>query len=232
MSTPPRIFITGQIYHVYNRGINGHPIFQQKKHFNRAMLALDYYRFSHSQPGLASYLVADPFTKELIRANHKKSGALVEVLAFCLMPNHYHLLLRQTQDFGISTYISQFQNSHTKFFNHLNSRTGPLFTGPFKAVAIEDQLQLLHTSRYIHLNPYVSNVVKNIDQLISYSWSSLPEYAGRQAEIFIDPSLILQSFDNRESYMQYLFDRSDYQKRLSAMKHLMLEAPINYLQAS
>ena len=87
------------------------------------------------------------------------------------MPNHFHLLIKQNidRDYDI---LSNLQNGYTKYFNTKYSRDGHLFQGPFKAVKIDSEEQLLHVSRYIHLNPYSSGMLNNITDLDNYEWAS------------------------------------------------------------
>lgn len=92
------------------------------------------------------------------------------------MPNHFHLLLQQIRDGGITEFISKLTNSYTRYFNIRNKRIGPLFQGEFKAVHVETDEQLIHLSRYIHLNPIVSYITKKLE---SYQWFSYLEYLGR-----------------------------------------------------
>jgi putative transposase len=73
----------------------------------------------------------------------------VTVIAYCLMPNHFHLVLRQNEDGGISQYLADFQNSYTKYFDLKHRRSGAIFNRQFKAVLIESENQLLHLTRYI-----------------------------------------------------------------------------------
>ena len=92
----------------------------------------------------------------------------------------------------------------------------------FKAVLIENDEQLLHVSRYIHLNPYSSYLVKNIEELKKYPWSSLYEYLNTKSEL-CDISDILSNFKNSEMYWRFIKDHSDYQKKLESIKHLLFE---------
>jgi len=128
-----------------------------------------------------------------------QSGRIVEVLAFCLMPNHFHLLVKQLKDGGISRYLSLFQNSFAKYRNTKYQREGHLFGGQFKVVRIEDDDQFLHVHRYIHLNPYTSLVVRNFDELENYSYSSLPEYLGIE-EGFCHKEEVLAHFKDLTMY--------------------------------
>ena len=148
---------------------------------------------------------------------------LVEVLCFCLMPNHFHLLLKQNVDGGISKYLSNFQNSYTRFFNTVHKRDGPLFLSRFKAVEIETEEQLLHVSRYIHLNPYVGSVVQSLGNLRGYPWSSLVEYVEGDEENFVNTRLILSSFKTRDSYLKFVLDEADYRRNLKRAEKMLLD---------
>src|SRR3989344_7388440 len=163
--------VTDEIYHVFNRGIDKRPTFTDRREFSRAAEALRFYQLLNPPMKLSLFLKLRPDRN--VDQKH-----LVEVLAFCFMPNHFHFLLRQTYDNGISKFISNFLNSYTKYFNTKHERTGPLFLGQFKAVRLEADEQLLHVSRYIHLNPYTSYVVKEIKDLGDYEWSSFRDYLG------------------------------------------------------
>src|SRR5205823_11981573 len=100
----------------------------------------------------------------------------VEILCFCIMPNHWHLLVRQKVDRGISKFLSDAINSLTRYYNILHERSGPFFLPRFKSVAIRSEEQLIHVSRYIHLNPYSSGIINNFEDLINYPWSSFRGY--------------------------------------------------------
>ena len=148
---------------------------------------------------------------------------LVEIIALCLMPNHFHLLLRQRTNEGISKFTSNFTNSYTRYFNIKNERTGPLFQGKFKAVRIETDEQLWHVSRYIHLNPYASHVIKTLKDLEDYPYSSFPEYIGKSKTEFYDKEIILNQFKDKKSYKKFVLDQADYQRKLEVIRRLLLE---------
>ena len=102
-------------------------------------------------------------------------------------------------------------------------RIGHLFQGQFKAVKIDSEEQLLHISRYIHLNPYSSAVVKDLNALQKYEWSSLPEYLNKVLFCLCSKKNIIGNFKNKESYKKFVLDNADYQKELENIKHLTLE---------
>jgi putative transposase len=150
-------------------------------------------------------------------------GPVVEVLSFCLMPNHFHFLLRQTALDGIKKFTSNFQNSYSKYFNIKRKRTGSLFQSMFKGVRIEDDEQLLHVCRYIHLNPTSSFIVPE-EKLEEYPWFSYLDYIyEKKLHDFITTNLVLNQFKDRESYKNFVIDQIDYQRQLDLIKHLILE---------
>jgi putative transposase len=105
----------------------------------------------------------------------RDSGRIVDIIAYSLMPNHFHLLLKQNKEKGVATYVANFVNAYTKYFNTKHERSGPLFQGVFKAVYVETDEQLVHLTRYIHLNPVASSLIAQ-EHLPTYQWSSYPAY--------------------------------------------------------
>src|SRR3990172_6410842 len=155
------VFVNDEIYHVFNRGVEKRPTFINKWELKRAILTLDYYRFAKLPIKLSKFLILPNSDQtKLLESIKKDCEKLVEIICFCLMPNHFHFLLKQKVDKGIPIFISNFTNSYTKYFNTRNERVGPLFQGIFKAVRIESEEQLIHVSRYIHLNPVSSFLIK------------------------------------------------------------------------
>ena len=222
---PARVIplVKGQIYHIFNRSIDRKPIFRRKHDNDRVMDTLNFYRFSDVPIRLSYFLRWSEDQKSKTLNMLKKEGkVIVSILGFCLMPNHFHLLLRQESEGGISTFLSQFQNSFTRYFNTRYTRTGHLFEGQFEAVRIETEEQLIHVSRYIHLNLYTSYIVKTFKDLTSHPYSSFAEYLGTR-EGFCTKKTILSHFKNSKDYRNFVFDRADYQRALSEIKHLTLE---------
>lgn len=218
------IFSPGEIYHVYNRGVEKRPIFTNTREYKRAVITLDYYRFKNPPLRLAKALHLEKNIRHKFFTDLKSKGEkIVELISYCLMPNHFHFLLEEKRSGGIARYISNFSNSYTKYFNTKNGRVGPLLQGIFKAVRIEDDEQLLHVSRYIHLNPVVSFLIKD-NLLEEYKWSSLPEYLGIEKDLKIsETGLVLSKFRSPAVYRKFLYDQIDYAGKLEAIKHLILE---------
>lgn len=145
----------------------------------------------------------------------KQRGSLnlnVEVVAYCLMPNHFHFLLKQSIDNGVSVTMANFQNSYTKYFNAKHKRQGSLLQRQFKAVPIESQGQFFHLTRYIMLNPYSSQLVKNPEMVLEYPYS------------FINYHLFEKvTGSKKEQFFNSVQDQADYQKNLELIKHLTLD---------
>ena len=150
------------------------------------------------------------------------SRKTVEIICHCMMPNHFHLLLQQKVEGGITEFISKLSNSYTKYFNTKNQRLGPLLQGEFKAVHVQSDDQLIHLSRYIHLNPLVGYVTKSLDQ---YPWSSYLEYTDKEKTNFFLKEIILGQFKSIPEYIQFVLDQKDYGKKLEAIKHGLLDFP-------
>jgi len=216
-------FVTDQIYHVFNRGIDRRPTFTDKYELRRALSVIDYYRFCGPKLAFSKFIkLSNEDRNEDLLDKRNNSIKHVEILAFCLMPNHFHFLLRQTEEKGISKFLSDFQNSYTRYFNTKNERDGALFLDQFRAVLIESDEQLIHVSRYIHLNPTTSYFVKDFDSLLEYPWSSLSEYLNMKS-VICEIDTIAGFFEQSGSHRNFLEDQVEYQRELYKIKHLMLE---------
>ncbi len=214
--------VTNEIYHVFNRGIDRRPTFVSKRECQRAIETLKFYRFTSPPLRLSKHLqLNDERQKEILKRLNDQLQR-IKVIALTLMPNHFHLLLKQERENGISKFLGDFQNSYTRYFNTKNKRDGSLFLDQFKAVRIETDEQLVHVSRYIHLNPYASYVVKSLNELEAYPYSSLPDYlSGKNS--WIEKGIVLGLFKNTEEYKKFVFDEANYQRRLKEIEHLLLE---------
>lgn len=218
----PFPLVTGEFYHVYNRGIANQPTFLNKWVYKQAMLGLSYYRFATPPVKLSKFKELSGQERARLFAELELKGVrLVNIVSFVLMPNHFHLLLKQNTDGGVSTFLSRFTNSYVRYLNTSCERMGGLFQGRFKAVHIQTTEQLLHVSRYIHLNPLVSHVVDK-SGFLSYPWSSLPQFLGKQNG-FASTEMVLANFKSGDDYLRFVLDQADYGEKLEQIKHLILE---------
>lgn len=213
--------VTGEYYHIFNRGINRQPTFIVSRDFERALETLHYYRYSSPPIRFSHYMGKPAGDRVKLSRQFIQLPLHAIVIAYCLMPNHFHLVVKQERDNGLARYLANFQNSYTKFFNAKHKRSGALFDRQFKAVRIESEAQLLHVTRYVHLNPYSSHLI-TFEDIPTYPYSSLPEYlAGRYH--LSDPQSVIDIYPDR--YRRFVLDHADYQQHLESLKHLTLEIP-------
>lgn len=206
--------VTGQYYHIFNRGSDKRDIFIDPDDYSRFIQTFYYYQFLGPKLRFSKFIKQKIVTFEPLA--EKK---VVEVICYCLMPNHFHFLVKQLKDNGISIFISQLANSYTRYFNTKRNRVGPLLQGAFKAVPVESDEQLLHLSRYIHLNPIVSDLVKVLD---NYQWSSYAEYINDKAS-YCQTNEILNFFPSSQEYKEFLEDHIEYGRSLHQFKHQLID---------
>lgn len=216
------VFVNEQYYHVFNRGVEKRPTFTSKYEFLRAVDCISFYRYGDISLRYSQYLNLNKEKKSELINSLDDNQQEVEVIAFCLMGNHFHLLLKQIKEGGIVKFMAKFQNSYTKYFNTKHQRVGPLFQGVFKAVLVEDEEQLLHLSRYIHLNPVTGFRVK-IEEILSYQWSSYLEYLDLIDRKFVNRNAVLNFFKDKDEYQKFVLDQADYAKTLERVEHLLID---------
>ncbi len=216
--------VTDNFYHVFNRGVAKMPTFLNNQDFRRFLAEVNYYRFANL-PSRYSWYMGLRASEQLNVMQVLKTAdqRMVDIISFVLMPNHFHFLLKQNVENGISLFIGRLTNSYTKYFNTRHNRVGPLFQGRFKAVAIESDELLLHVHRYHHLNPFSDNLVDSFEDLLKYEYSSLPCYLGQIDNEFVDSKLVSGFFKTKHSYIIFIKSQSDYQRNLASIKKLLLE---------
>jgi len=213
--------ITDSYYHVLNRGVAKLPTYLDVYDYRHALLGLSYYRFSQPPMRLSQLLDLSTSLRRSAFDRLEESGErLVDIIAWCLMPNHFHLLLRQRVDGGISQLLRRWTDSYSRYFNRRHDRVGPLFQGVFKNVLVTSNEQLVHLSRYIHINAPVAGLTSR-EKLWEYPWSSAGEYEGSRRG-FCTPEIVLDQFEEN-GYRRFVEDHLDYAAQLEAIKHLTLE---------
>jgi len=213
------ILVSDEIYHVFNRSVGREEIFNNKRALNRAKELFGYYRFPH-KIRYSRYLTLPFQLQQAYATEYMKRQPTVELYAFSLMPNHYHLLIKQLHEKGIAKFVANMQNSFAKYFNLKNERHGTLFEHAYKAKRVETDEEFLHLSRYIHLNPITSYHIE-IDKLVTYPWTSFPNYLKEGG--FVNSKKILEMFPTKEKYLKFVTDQADYQRKLGDIKHLLID---------
>jgi len=221
MTTHRPILSTNEFYHVFNKSIAHQPIFDNIDNLKKIIRIVNYYRYKQKIKLSKFYSLPNRIQNEYIEEAHE-GLPLVEIYSFTFMPNHYHFLLRQLQDKGISKFISDVQNSFAKNFNLINDRNGSLFQTGFKSRRIAYEEDFFHISRYIHLNPVTSNIIK-FNELIDYPYTSLNWYSNNNLNKFVNTEYLLNHFQNLSNYIKFLENQVEYQQKLKRIKDLLIE---------
>lgn len=179
--------VTGEVYHVFNRGVDKRITFADDS---------DYLRFYKS---LSHFNSVEPVGSlfESVRNNKDVlSKRLVTIHAFCLLPNHFHILMTQNADEGISNFMKRIGGGYTSYFNEKYERSGSLFQGTFRRIGVEQNEKLLHLSMYINFNHAVHGI-NDGEQMFK---SSRAIYSGAKTSTFISPSIILDQYSSPQTY--------------------------------
>lgn len=196
-------YIENTYYHIYNRGVEKRKIFQDDQDYGVLLSYLKEYLLPKDIKLLTERL-ADPKTPpkekdrilKLLRLNNFNED--VTLLAYCLMPNHFHFLLKQKNPNSIDKFMNSLCTRYTMFFNRKNRRVGSLYQDVYKAVIVESDEQLLHLSRYIHKQTLASQG----DALRSQP-SSYLDYLGKRKTLWVKPNEILSFFSKTNPTLSY-----------------------------
>lgn len=221
MPTRREVFYNGGIYHVFNKTIDKKRVFATEMLCKRFLELIRYYRSIHAT---LRYSHFNEFTQELkdqwwkLLENPRRFK--INILSYCLIPNHFHFLVKQKKEKGVEKFMSDIINSCTRFYNLISERKGPLFLPRFQSRAIVSREQLIHVSRYIHLNPYSNGLVNELEAVKTYSWSSLKEYTNPEStNKLCNTEIILNQFqNNRKKYLRFVLDNAYHQRTLEYIK--------------
>lgn len=192
-----REFVPESYYHVYNRGVEKRQIFLDAQDYTVFLGLLKKY-LTGQRPNNDNRHVIKNFSQE------------VELLAFCLMPNHFHLLFYQEGERSVSDFMRRLITGYVMYFNDRYKRVGGLFQGPYKASLVDADSYLHHISRYIHLNP---------EGFTSWPYSSLQHYLGGKAAKWVKPERVMDLFDNSpEQYRDFVQEYVGTKKELESIK--------------
>lgn len=193
-------FVSGECYHVFNRGVAKGDIFKDENDYasflERIRLILGF------KNPIIHRVYNSSFRPRPIKIKPFPENSF-EIISFCFMPNHFHLIIRQNGKTSISKFISKLCTSYSMYFNKKYERTGGLFQDIFKAVNVPKNNYLLWLSAYIHQNPAVAGLVFDLKR---WKWSSYNEYMNPEGENQIcNKSLILEQFkDGEEGYLKFI----------------------------
>jgi putative transposase len=188
---------TGEYYHVYNRGVDKRNIFEDES---------DYYRFFSSlillndvEDGLIekyrNHLRSETKIQpsEFRRLSLRQERPMVDFVAYCLNPNHYHFIIQQLEKDGIKNFMHRLGTSYTLHFNKKHDRSGSLFQGPFKAAHIKDNGKLFYLTTYVNCN----SEIHGIAPAENYKWSSQSYYLGKyKSNLLCNSNPVIKEFRN------------------------------------
>ena len=190
-------------YHIYNRGVDKRDIFLNNKDYVRFLTSMR--EFNNVDPVGSLYRLNQikkaPKPLRFSKENRRGLGASVEVICYCLNPNHYHFLLKQLVDGGISKFMLKLGSGYTTYFNKKYNRSGSLFEGTFKAVLVKKYGYILWLSAYINGNPEIHKISKTENWI----YSSCKDYLGLRSGKMCDKKVVLDEFKNNfQEYKKFL----------------------------
>lgn len=211
-------FVEGEYYHIYTRGVDKRVIFSDDHERTR---------FIHSLYLLNNFLDIPPrFDVVKLEPQELLTSVepYVEIVAGCLMSNHYHLMLTPKRKDGVSKFLHKIGTSYTKYFNKKHERTGSLFESTFKAKFVDRQEYAVYLTQYIHLNPIELYQAKlgtdeGLKEVEKYQWSTLPDYLGKKSNFSVTVSL---------DFMKSVLDTdfNEYKKILNDIYHDLYQAKL------
>jgi len=220
-------FVTGQYYHIYNRGVEKRNVFLDGADYFRFILGMK--EFNDVKPVFNLHRLSR--SPEIKNIEEKKP--IIKFICYSLMPNHFHFLVQQLEDKGISKFMQKIGTGYTKYFNKRYKRSGVLFQGVFRAKNVPTDEYLLHLSRYIHLNPlslmessWMLNGIKDKTKayrfLMEYKWHSLPFWLENKPNLIkLYPTIVLSQFFSYEDYREFLLDWIE--EEIARIKELIIE---------
>jgi putative transposase len=198
-------FANGEYYHIYNRGVDKRKVFLDLHDYERFLLGM--WLMNDEKDGLMEQWrnycnnISNPKASPSgFRKSHlSKEKPLVEIIAYCLNPNHYHFILKQIEEKGIENFMQKIGTGYAMYFNKKNDRSGVLFQGVFKSIHIDSNDYLLYLSAYVNKNNFIHGYSKND----SWAYSSFPDYIGRREDKLSKRNIILGQFKNKKEYKEF-----------------------------
>ncbi|MFA6973133.1 MAG: transposase [Parcubacteria group bacterium] len=206
-------FKNGEYYHIYNRGVEKRDIFLNDFDYLRFLKALNEFNRVDSIGSIFEQGIRDKKTT----FGHPVSK-LVEINAYCINPNHYHLILRQLQDKGIEKFMHKVGMGYAKYFNHKYKHSGVVFQGGFQAIHIDSNEYLLYLSVYVNKNNFIHGYGKN-----DWKYSSVLDYLGKRKDELCSKDVVLGQFKSIEEYKEFMEVNALHLKEKKEMEKYLLE---------
>lgn len=195
-----RNFVSGCYYHIYNRGAHRQNIFHDEKDYDAFTQILAYYLL-HPLGTPKSILNRLSENKGRILVKQTEASAYT-LLAYCLMPNHFHMMLCQDSDvIRISNLMRRLCTTYAMYYNHRYHHSGTIFQGKYKNVLVESEYQWIYLSKYIHRNPAHLQRTDPCNW-VDYPYCSYQNYRGKRVERWLNTAIILERY-KRDPYLEY-----------------------------
>jgi len=186
-----------EFYHIFNRGVDKRTVFLDGFDYARFLRSLK--EFNQVEPVVSIYILDQlKSRKESVVSGTLQKKKLVEIIAFNLIPNHFHLILKQLKEGGISEFMRRLGNGYTRYFNYKYKRNGVLFQGKFQAAHIDSNEKLIYLSAYVNGNHKIHGV-KNDGK-----FSSLTEYKHKNNFSLCNTGAVLNQFSSIQEYLNYV----------------------------
>jgi len=204
MSQRKTALVLGEHYHIYNRGVDKRSIFEDPDDVRRFLKVMEVFNTRNSVGSLYEYL-------HLKKSEGHQPNPLIEFVAYCLNPNHYHFILSPLVEKGVEQFMQRLGTGYTMYFNNKYERSGALFQGVFKSSHIDSNEYLLRVSAYVNLNNRAHQLGGLASKLVRSSWD---EYVSSKARNgFCNKEIVLSQFASPKEYSQFA---------LSALKDILL----------
>jgi len=212
-----------EYYHIFNRGVEKRVIFSDSDDYERFLLSMNL--LNDEQVGSMAgwrdfkkynrHAALDDYLKLQFTERHPH----VEIIAYCLNPNHFHFILKQVADKGIEKFMQKIGVSHTKYYNSKYDRTGVLLQGTFKAVHVDSNEYLLYLAAYVNRN----NFIHGYSADDNWHFSSLQHYLGLAIDPIVHEQAIVGQFKNRNECDEYLKKNATFMRSNKVLAKYLIE---------
>lgn len=190
-----KLYLENSYYHIYNRGVEKRKIFLDEQDYKTFLKYLKIYLEPPENAKSRKISIGESKSFDAVPRPLNNFSNEIELTSYCLMPNHFHLLIYQKSNKSIEFFMRSIGTKYVQYFNKKYERVGYLFQGTYKAVLVKSDSQLLHLTRYIHLNP----VSTFRESPLRYPYSSYGEYLGSRKTNWIKPQKILEYFKSAKN---------------------------------
>lgn len=195
-------FVNDEYYHIFNRGVDKRTVFEDKFDVDRFFKSMEIFNCVKPVGSILEHSV-ELRKNNTFGGRTAKTEKLVDFVSYCLNPNHFHFILSQRNDGGISEFMKRLGGGYTWYFNNKYNRNGSLFQGKFKSIHINSNEYLLHLSTYVNLNDRVHDFGGPTAKMVKSSWN---EYIGKvksNHKNFCNKDIVLSQFKNKQEYRKF-----------------------------